>query len=161
MLESFLSKFVMGMCAILIIAAISSSFVSTQDYADERVAIGTLRSLSELIFAVDRVTEPVSLRFDLLPTMCPKFDRLELAPGSISMVGEEGRISVEVPDGLVILSAPHQGKICEKLEAWPPSKIIVERQFADSGPRTVIYVENLDATTVTSSANRSHSSSVL
>lgn len=161
MLESLLSKFVLGVCAIMVFALVSSGFASTQDEVDDRLALGTLGALSDLIGSVGRANEPVSFRFDLLPSMCPGFDRLEIASGSISMVSEGGRLSVEIPGGLLLLSGAHAVDSCEKLEVWPPASIVIERRSTSLFQGTVIYVENLDATSVTSSANLSHSLGVL
>ena len=99
--------------------------------------------------------------FDLHPFMFQKFESLEMTPGSISLLGEGGRLSVEVPENLVFQRDSPQGIVIEKLEVWPPASIVIERRMTDEVLRTVIYVENLDATSVTSSVNLSHSSTVL
>jgi hypothetical protein len=161
MIESFLSKFVMGVCAILVIAAVSSSFAGTQEEADINVADETLKALSDLICSVASANEPMRMLFDLHPFMFQKFESLEMTHGSISLLGDSRRLSVEVPENLVFQRDSPQGIIIEKLEVWPPASIIIERRMTDEVLRTVIYVENLDATSVTSSVNLSHSSTVL
>jgi hypothetical protein len=161
MLEFVLSKFVLGICAILVIAVIISGFSDTQDELETKTALRTLAALSEVFHKVDDAHAPVGLRFDLMPQMCLGFTKVVIAPGSISMLGDEGRLSIELPDDVILLTKASAGPSADILEAVPPVSIFVEKRFSSSEAWIVIYLENLDATSVTSSVNLSHSSIVL
>ena len=62
---------------------------------------------------------------------------------------------------VILLTQASAGPSADILEAVPPVSIFVEKRFSSSEAWIVIYLENLDATSVTSSVNLSHSSIVL
>lgn len=162
MLEFVLSKFVLAICAMMVIGAVTGEFLGVQEQAVDSTEEKALRSIADLVVEVDGSRQPMLVVCRLTSAECPPGRELVIRPGALTLRGGGSSFSVAIPADVTLLSSHGAGaQIADHLMASIPVKVIIERQANASGVRTAIYMESFEETSFTRSANLLHSSLVL
>jgi len=162
MLELTLSRFTLTICAVVIMASFIGIFTASNESIERQSMERGLDGIARLIIEADASNSPSDFRLEIEHLYPLEKCHLVLRKGVILGWMGESIYAIELPEDIILMrkSQEKEWNVVE-VEIHAYDDVHILRRNAPEGLETVIYIENLDATSPTTSANRSHSSNVL
>jgi hypothetical protein len=162
MLEFMLSRLTMSLCAVIILLTLAPIVYSLSQGEE---GLNSYDSLEELGLRFDELaTSPGEVKLELFikDYLQLESDYFILRQSSLWFVSVDGRSARSIPDGLRIfmVSGSSNIEVGEARLGWS-SIVTLSKRSNQFGVNIEVYIENLDATSITLEANISTSSRLL